>query len=158
MAMQILGLDIGGAHLKAAHSSGEARTVAFPLWKQPAQLPAECSSLCASMPTYERLAVTMTGELCDCFESLREGVVAILAAVRSVAGDTPVQVWRRPGEFVDLESARSAPHHVGAANWLALAKLIARRFAGERVLLIDTGSTTTDIVYLNRGQPEPLGL
>src|ERR1043165_1937510 len=123
MAMQILGLDIGGAHLKAAHSSGEARTVAFPLWKQPAQLPAELSSLCASMPTYERLAVTMTGRLCDCFERLREGGVAILAEVRSVAGDPPIQVSRGPVEFVDLEWASSAPPHVGAANWLALAKL-----------------------------------
>ena len=35
-----LGLDVGGANIKAAHTNGEARTVPFALWKRPEDLPA----------------------------------------------------------------------------------------------------------------------
>ena len=34
----IIGLDIGGANIKAAHSSGECCSQAFPLWKSPGKL------------------------------------------------------------------------------------------------------------------------
>ena len=69
MTTQVLGLDIGGANLKAAHSDGSARAIAFPLWKHPERLTAELATLCATMPPNDLLAVTMTGELCDCFET-----------------------------------------------------------------------------------------
>ena len=38
MAASVLGLDIGGANLKAAHSAGLARLMPFELWKYPAGL------------------------------------------------------------------------------------------------------------------------
>jgi probable H4MPT-linked C1 transfer pathway protein len=157
MTTQVLGLDIGGANLKAAHSNGTARTSAFPLWKHPERLSAELASLCAAMPAHDRVAVTMTGELCDCFETKREGVRAILNSVRAIAASTPLRVWSTNSHFLDVEVALDDPLCVASANWLALAHFVAQRFAEERVLLIDTGSTTTDIVYLNHGVPEPRG-
>lgn len=157
MTAQVLGLDIGGANLKAAHSNGTARSIPFPLWKHPERLSAELASLGAAMPPHDRFAITMTGELCDCFETKREGVRAILTSVRAMAGPTPIRVWCTPGRFLDFDDAMDQAYDVAAANWLALAHLIAQKFPEERVLLIDTGSTTTDIVYLNRGRPEPRG-
>jgi (4-(4-[2-(gamma-L-glutamylamino)ethyl]phenoxymethyl)furan-2-yl)methanamine synthase len=157
MTLQTLGLDIGGANLKAAHSNGVARTVSFALWKKPERLANELASLCAAMPAHDRLAVTMTGELCDCFETKRAGVHAILDSVAAVAGATPIRVWCTKGRFLSMDAARADPYAVAAANWLALAHFVAQRFADECVLLIDTGSTTTDIVYLNHGVPEPRG-
>ena len=153
----ILGLDIGGANLKAAHTAGVARTVAFPLWKQPERLAAELARLCSSMPPFDHLAVTMTGELCDCFESIPDGVQQILRRTRDAFGKTPIRVWTTEGRFLEPDEAVQTPRMVGAANWLALAQLVASRFASENVLLIDTGSTTTDIVYLKHGVPEPRG-
>lgn len=155
MTAQVLGLDIGGANLKAAHTNGAASTVAFPLWKQPDRLAGELTRLCATMPAYERLAITMTGELCDCFPSKREGVQAILRALPNV---TPIHIWSTHSRFVDFDESWRDPTRVAAANWLALAHWVARQHARERVLLIDAGSTTTDIVYLNCGKPEPRGL
>jgi (4-(4-[2-(gamma-L-glutamylamino)ethyl]phenoxymethyl)furan-2-yl)methanamine synthase len=155
MAIPILGLDIGGANLKAAHTSGVARTVPFALWKHPQGLAAELARLRAAMPAHELLAITMTGELCDCFPTRRAGVAAILQSAVAAAGHTPMQVWSTRGRFVSAAEAGADPLSVAAGNWLALAHWVARRFADERVLLIDTGSTTTDIVYLNRGVPEP---
>lgn len=157
MSRGVLGLDVGGANLKAAHAGGAARSVPFALWKNPAGLPDALRALIASMPPANRLAVTMTGELCDCFESKRQGVHAILAAVEAAAGATPVRVWRNDGRFVDLSEARRTPLQVASANWLALATFAGRFAPKGPALLIDIGSTTTDIVPLVDGKPVPQG-
>ena len=158
MTTPILGLDIGGANLKAAHSNGIAQTVSFPLWKHPERLAEELAGLIATMPPHDRLAVTMTGELCDCFDSKRDGVRKILQAAKHASSDMPIRVWTTWDRFLDFEEALEQPLRIAAANWLALAHHVARRFPHENVLLIDTGSTTTDIVFLKCGVPQPHGL
>ena len=60
----------------------------FALWRDPQGLAAALAALIDSAPAADRLAVTMTGELCDCFRTKAEGVRHILAAVRSVADGT----------------------------------------------------------------------
>jgi probable H4MPT-linked C1 transfer pathway protein len=153
----VLGLDIGGANLKAAHSDGRARSVPFALWKDPSRLPDVLRRLIAELPPADMLAVTMTGELCDCFPSKRQGVLAILDAVAAAAGPTPLRVWRNDGRFVDLAMARATPLQVAAANWLALATFAGRHAPKGPALLIDIGSTTTDIIPLLDGRPVPRG-
>lgn len=157
MATAVLGLDIGGANLKAAHSIGGAVLRPYALWKNPGGLSAALKQLIAELPSYDCLAVTMTGELCDCFESKRQGVAAILNALEPVADRGVIRVWRNDGVFVDLDGARSDPLRVAAANWLALATF-AGRFAPEGpALVLDIGSTTTDLVPLWDGRPVPRG-
>ncbi|HEY7328107.1 MAG TPA: hydantoinase/oxoprolinase family protein [Gemmataceae bacterium] len=155
--MDVLGLDIGGANLKAAHSSGRALSLPFALWKSSALLPAKLGRLFQDMPPFDALAVTMTGELCDCFESRRHGVLAILDAVTDASGQTPIHVWRNDGQFADVATAHETPLQVASANWLALATFAGRYAAKGPALLIDIGSTTTDIVPLFDGQPRPKG-
>jgi probable H4MPT-linked C1 transfer pathway protein len=157
MARSVLGLDVGGANLKAAHTNGSARSRPFALWKAPAALPDALRDLLRDWPPYEVLALTMTGELCDCFATKREGVRAILDAVRAVAGAAPVRVWRNDGRLVDLDTAGKDPLPVAAANWLALATFAGRQAPRGPALLIDIGSTTTDIVPLLDGRPVPRG-
>ena len=157
MARSVLGLDVGGANLKAAHTDGDARGAAFALWKDPAGLTAALAELVGDLPGSEVLAVTMTGELCDCFESKSQGVRAILDAVVAVADGRPIRVWDHDGLFVDLERARSEPLKVASANWLALATFVGRFAPDGNALLIDLGTTTTDVVPLVRGQPRPEG-
>ena len=154
----VLGLDIGGANLKAADSHGTARTVSFALWKDPGRLPNKLSELLALMPATDTLAVTMTGELCDCFASKHDGVLAILNSVEVSAPRKKVMVWTTRGRFVDLDQARQDTLQVAAANWLALAACAAKLTHGEPGLLIDIGSTTTDIIPLLAGVPQPRGL
>ncbi len=157
MQRRVLGLDVGGANLKAAHTNGAARSRPFALWKDPGGLAGALRDLIADMPAADLLAVTMTGELCDCFESKRQGVIAILDAVEEVAGRTPVRVFCNEGRFLDPEGARRAPLKPAAANWLALA-LFAGRFTPDgSAVLIDVGSTTTDIIPLEDGRPVPQG-
>ena len=155
--MEVLGLDVGGANLKAAHSTGVARLQPFPLWKQPTALPEALEGLIKQMPAHDLLAVTMTGELCDCYESKRQGVIAILDAVAAAASGRPIRVWRTDGRLVDLETARAAPLQTAAANWLALAAFAGRYAPNGSALVIDVGSTTTDIIPLSDGVPVPHG-
>jgi probable H4MPT-linked C1 transfer pathway protein len=155
--LPVLGLDVGGANLKAAHSAGPALSRPFPLWRRPGDLPAALRDLLRELPPAERLAVTMTGELCDCFESKRQGVAAILDAVEAAAGPVPVRVWTSDGAFVASRRARAEPLKTAAANWLALATFAGRFVRSGPALLLDIGSTTTDIIGLLDGRPVPQG-
>ena len=152
----VLGLDIGGANLKAATCDGRALSVPFALWREPRALPGQVRALVRRFPC-RRLAMTMTGELCDCFVSKRAGVHAILDSVVQAAPKTPIQVWSTRGQFVAVREARADPWRVAAANWHALATFAGRFVPDGAALLIDIGSTTTDIIPLWQGRPMPRG-
>jgi hypothetical protein len=154
---RVLGLDIGGANLKAAHTDGQAMIQALALWRQPERLTPLLRELIHALPTADLLAVTMTAELCDCFATKSAGVQAILQAVAETAGATPVQIWTIQGKFQSLADVRAKPLLAAAANWLALATFAGRFVADGPALLIDCGSTTTDIIPLISGMPTPLG-
>jgi len=156
--MRVLGLDIGGANLKAAHSWGAARLIPFALWKEPAALPDRLCQLVNGMPAWDTLAVTMTGELCDCFETKRAGVAAILDVVGRLADDSRIRVWTNQGRFVDVASARREALAVASANWRALAQFAMALAGPGPGLLLDVGSTTTDIVPWSNGQLQSRGL
>jgi probable H4MPT-linked C1 transfer pathway protein len=153
----VLGLDIGGANLKAAHSDGLARLMPFALWRNPDGLPDALRNLIRPLPRFDMLAVTMTGESCDCYETKRQGVVSILDAVLSVADQTPILVWTTSGSFTSLDEAKDQFIKTASANWLALATFAGRYVPAGSSLLIDIGSTTTDIVPLLDGKPTPRG-
>ncbi len=153
----LLGLDIGGANLKVAHSDGIALSRPFALWKQPDRLPEELAGLLAEMPRFDRLAVTMTGELCDCFATKRDGVQALLRGVEAVAAGVAVEVWRNDGRLVSLAAALDDPLPVAAANWLALAAFAGRYSPRGPALVFDVGSTTCDLIPLRDGVPVPVG-
>lgn len=158
MPPTILGLDIGGANLKAATADRRAISVPFPLWRHPDRLPAALGELVARFPDAAELAVTMTGELCDCYETKRQGVNAILDAVEQIAAGRRVRVWGTGGGFLDVATARANHLAVAAANWHALATFAGRfapRYGG---LLLDVGSTTTDVIPLDHGVPGTYGL
>lgn len=155
--MNVLGWDIGGANLKVSDGERLSREMAFPLWQRPADLAQALQQLAAEFPAADHWAVTMTGELADCFETKAEGVRAILAAVRSAAGDRPVSVWTTVGEFVSPEDACETPILAAAANWNALATWCGRSVPEGLALLVDIGSTTTDIIPLMNGFPDPQG-
>src|SRR5262249_58388006 len=63
----------------------------------------------------------------------------------------------RDGRRVALDTARKDPLPVAAATWLALATFAGRQAPRGPALLIDIGSTTTDIVPLLDGRPVPRG-
>jgi probable H4MPT-linked C1 transfer pathway protein len=152
-----LGLDIGGANIKAAHSGGGVRVVPFELWKRPEDLPDVVRDVAAALPTAERVAVTTTAELCDCFATKAEGIAAVMRAVLAVFPESSVRVWGTDERFHTVPEVLARPDLAAAANWLALATLAARLLPEGPGLLIDIGSTTTDLIPLRDGRPVPRG-
>jgi probable H4MPT-linked C1 transfer pathway protein len=155
--MRVVGLDIGGANLKAADVEGVALTRPFAVWKAPQNLAAEISRLLASFARPDAIALTMTAELADCYRTKREGVAAIINAVEQAAGPIPVHVWQTNGRFVTPNEARELSTLVAAANWHALATFVGRLAPTGPSLLIDIGTTTTDLIPLLDGVPTPVG-
>jgi (4-(4-[2-(gamma-L-glutamylamino)ethyl]phenoxymethyl)furan-2-yl)methanamine synthase len=158
MGKSILGLDIGGANLKAATPEGTAMSVPFPVWKHPERLRAELANLIDRFPNIDHLAITMTAELCDCYETKRIGVNRILDDVIAAARGKTISIWSTSGKFVDDSTARRDWMTVAAANWHALATFAARYTPDGNGLLIDMGSTTTDIIPIRAGRVATRGL
>lgn len=157
MTMPALGLDIGGANVKAATADGRAWNEPFALWKNPDGLAAVLNEILTRFPDAGELAVTMTGELCDCYATKREGVNRILDAVEAVAGDRPISVWGTDYEFHSVAAAREQWLTVAASNWHALATFAGRYAPTQGGFLLDIGSTTTDIIPLQQGVPHTTG-
>lgn len=130
----MIGVDVGGANLKVAGERG-AEVHYCPLWRG-----APLGDL-LSPHAGEEAAVVISGELADCFSSKAEGIAQIVAAVRSVL--PRARFYGTDGRFHDGPDASLA-----AANWLAAADWL--RAAHPGAVLIDIGSTTTDIVPLGR--------
>ncbi len=145
-----IGLDVGGANLKIAGPQGLAEQRSLAVWKQHRELSSHIGQLLSLAPSRLGIALTMTAELADCFASKRDGVLTVLDAVRDASPGSRLLVYSTSdgGTFVDEERARLQPTRIAAANWLALAHWAAARWRVSNGLMVDTGSTTTDIVRL----------
>ncbi|MEM6979595.1 MAG: hydantoinase/oxoprolinase family protein [Planctomycetota bacterium] len=169
---RIVGWDIGGANLKSFSrwgSSPEANAAmetVFPMWQRPTdladQLVNDASCLMSRRSRSQssdrsrepvEWAVTMTGELADCFEDRCAGIRHIVNHVTDAAdrlGVARVVFYGTDGRFVDADEARHHPEPLAAANWHALASAIAIHGCPNG-LLVDIGSTTTDVIPLVGG-------
>ena len=161
--MNVLGLDIGGANVKAASGDGHSVCRAFEIWKDPDRLPEILNDIATQLveqtgSEFDLLAITMTAELADCFQTKADGVDAVLRSVEQVANSIPIAVWQTGAEFVTADVARDIPLLVAAANWHGLATFVGRVVRQSAAVLIDIGSTTTDIIPLLNGVPIPHGL
>jgi probable H4MPT-linked C1 transfer pathway protein len=155
--MKWLALDIGGANLKAADGEGFAVSQPFPLWENPRQLTDALRALIALVPRADHVAVTMTGELADCFQTKGEGVLFILNALNVAADGRHTRAYLTNGKLVSLQIAMKQPLLAAASNWHALANFAGRYVPKGVGLLIDIGSTTCDLIPLVDGQPVTIG-
>jgi probable H4MPT-linked C1 transfer pathway protein len=151
----ILGWDVGGANVKAAfveEGASEAVVVErpFALWREPQGLPAVLTEVAGRLGGASAMAVTMTAELADCFATKREGVGCVLDAFAAAFPHVEAWVYGVDGRFRPAPAARRQPLRVAAANWMASATVVARSFPDA--LLIDVGSTTTDVIPILAGR------
>ena len=151
--MSWLALDIGGANVKAADGLGYAESFAFPLWREAERLAQELRTAIAQAPACDHLAVTMTGELADCFGTKSDGVSFILDSVTDAADGRHTRVYLSDGRLVTTTVAATQPLLVAAANWHVLARFAGRFTERAPALLVDVGSTTCDLIPLLNGQP-----
>lgn len=156
--MSVLGFDIGGANIKVATADGRTRSRPFPLWKQPERLSTTLADIVRDFADCESVAATMTGELADCYETRGQGVAHIAQALQDAVGRRPCLFWSTAGRFVAADELATDPLSVAAANWHAQATWLGQQLATGTALLIDIGTTTTDIIPIRDGRPVSLGL
>jgi len=158
--IESVGWDIGGVNVKGAamvrRPGGKrevrAATRAFEVWRAPGDLATVLGQVAGDlgMTAAAPLAVTMTAELSDAFRSKREGVLFVLGAVAEAFPDHRVHVLSVDGELIGLEAARRRPLDFAATNWVASALYLAAR--RRDCVLVDVGSTTTDIIPIRDGR------
>lgn len=156
---EIAGWDVGGAHVKAASvvwSAGgneEVRIVVrpFEIWREPDELPSVLAEVGDELGIQgvRAAAVTMTAELSDVFRTKRDGVRFVLNAMEQAFPHMPLHLLSVTGDFVPAQSARLRPLDFAATNWVASALFVAERHPD--CILIDVGSTTTDIIPIRGG-------
>src|SRR5215813_904294 len=160
--MSVLGWDIGGVNTKAARVVGgtvtAVRSRPYELQRDPQALAPLLRALAAELDASDadRHAVTMTAELSQMFRTKREGVSFVLDAVDAAFPSSEVRVFTVDGEFLTTSDARLDPLRVAAANWAATAQQVA---ASHRdVLLVDIGTTSTDLIPIVDGRVAAQGL
>jgi len=159
LTLLILALDVGGVNIKAAVIKiGEPHrllgfcTHYFPIWKVGKEklfdalnqvdktLGLDCDAV----------ALTMTAELSDAYHTKREGVEHIVYVVQKIYRGKPIYVLSTSGSFFDAETSIKAPLEVAGANWVATAWLAGTLL--NSCIMIDVGSTTTDIIPVLKGR------
>lgn len=148
----VIGWDIGGVHLKAARAEdGRVTKVAqyaSPLRSGTERLSQAFAEAKKDLGRADRHVATMTGELADIFSSRAEGVERLANIAARELGN--VSIYAGPAGNVGPQDAHKHFADIASANWHACATLIARKC--EHALLIDLGSTTTDIVPMSKGK------
>lgn len=133
----MIGIDVGGANLKVVDNAG-VHIHYCPLWEEsPITELLRQHVQSASDPA----AVVMSGELADCFGNKLQGISFIVDAVRKAFPGA--RFYGTDGRFYD-----HAVPQLAAANWLASADYLRTRHPDA--VLLDIGSTTADIIPLNR--------
>ncbi|MEJ2598088.1 MAG: hydantoinase/oxoprolinase family protein [Anaerolineales bacterium] len=156
----ILGWDIGGANIKAAWlpyasaAPGAIQTASrpFEIWHGVDRLQNVLKDLAAGVAREapQAMALTLTAELADVFGTKRQGVLFVLQSVTGAFPDCPCFVLSLSGEFVSVAQAQLAPLDFAASNWVATARYLSRQFPD--CVMVDVGSTTTDIIPILAGK------
>ena len=151
-----VGWDIGGAHVKAAEINGADEILTLiqqrcPLWKGIARLHDAVHIVNNALSgSVRRHVITMTGELVDLFDNRADGVKQIIDAMTALLARQEVLIYAGKSGF--LRPGLIEQRHfqdIASANWLASATLAAKKTANG--LLVDIGSTTTDLLVISNG-------
>lgn len=160
-ALAATGWDVGGVNTKVARVRDGAllshRSVPFEIQRAPHDLVPLLVRLARSVGSdaTDHHAVTMTAELSQFFETKRDGVRFVLAAFEHAFPGAHIHVFGTDCAFHDIARSRSEPLLVAASNWTATGALVASKWPDA--VLIDVGSTTTDIIPILDGEVVALG-
>ena len=157
----MIGWDIGGVNTKVARVENgallHARSHPYEIQQDPLALAPLLRSLAnaVGVSADDHHAVTMTAELSQMFRTKREGVAFVLAAMTKAFPSASLHVFTVNGRFLSPADALNEPLAVAASNWAATATIVA--LDHPNALLIDIGTTTTDIIPIVQGRLAALG-
>lgn len=163
--MKIAGFDIGGANTDVAvvdfDESGnivavETAFIYLPMWTKKDMLTDALNNILGSnRDKIEAVGVSMTAELVDAYKTKKEGVLDIAQKSEATFAKKVPMGFIGLNGVMDISELRKDPMNAAAANWIATAPLAAKIDAN--CILIDTGSTTTDIIPIKNGEECAMG-
>ena len=163
----VLGVDIGGANIKYSWTDfssedteqpsprDQSANTIFPMWKLHHELSRQLITDLARHQNENLIAcvITMTGELADCFFDRQQGVKHIVdhveVAFSKLRFPQPVY-YCTDGHFRTAAQRDGSEMLMAASNWHGLAQYVAQHHCQDG-LLIDVGSTTTDLIPIRGG-------
>ncbi len=155
--IDFVGWDIGGAHVKAVALAGEEIVSVVqkpcPLWLGLGHFHDTTRAILKELKLEPacRHAITMTGELADVFANRVEGVFSLLRAFCEHVPFENILVFAGPLGFLSVHQVQAKDvAAIASANWLATGLYAASRL--DQGLLIDIGSTTSDLLVLHPGE------
>jgi len=168
----ILGLDIGGANTKAALIQFEKDKITkafsyieyFPFWEKTLnQIPQMFKSLTSNLiqknniqlSEIDYIAITITAELSDAFQTKQEGIITILNALETAFEKEKMFFINNEGEYIGIDQARKEFLKIAAANWVSTALFLGKFL--PNCILIDAGSTTIDLIPIFNSIPVSKG-
>lgn len=162
----LFGWDVGGAHVKLARLERDAGgalrlrdAMQWPcaLWLGLDRLQQTIAAAQQRWPDLHQAehALTMSGEMVDLFPDRAAGVQAIVQTLGAALAGAPLHCWAGELTWLGAADAPAAWAAIASANWLASAELAARTVGDG--LLVDIGSTTTDLVPLRAGRAAARG-
>ncbi len=157
--MDVLGLDVGGANIKAVGLRlGKNREIKtsieyFPVWKRGKEnlsLAIQRTVKKLGWTNFDWVGLTMTAELSDVYFDKVEGVNHVLDCVCKIFPVEQIFVLDVDGNLLTVNKARKKPYKVASANWMATGWLVSKHL--KNCLVIDVGSTTTSIIPILNGK------
>src|SRR6478672_5835304 len=156
---RVVGWDLGGANVKLAGAEAgrvvQVAQIPCPIVAERSKFDAAVDAALALISPPALHAVTMTGELSDVFSDRAEGVAYLVDLMQRVAADRPLRVYAGRLGFLTPEDAKHRALEVASANWHATAAYVARHQPDG--LLVDVGTTTTDLIPIKGGAVAPRG-
>jgi len=161
--MKIAGFDIGGANTDLAiidfDHGGDIENIKadfryLPMWMKNDELGNYLLDLIGDEITQlDAVGVSMTAELVDAYKTKKEGVLDIVKKVEDTF-EIPVAYVGLSG-MMNAAQVNSDPLHVAAANWIATSQIAS--IMSRDCILVDVGSTTTDIIPIKNGSECAMG-
>ena len=151
-----VGWDIGGAHLKIAQVDLSGKVIfasqfATPLWRGIEILRHSLEQSRKLIPgTSVQHAVTTTAELVDIFPDRITGLKRLTECITAILDKNSIRFYSGKSGWISAENISDYATNIVSANWYATASFIARYI--DKGILLDIGSTTTDIVAFANGR------
>lgn len=146
-----LGLDIGGANLKATHTcldygriTSKTLTRYFPIWIRGKEALPHALLKLKPKNSVKAVGATVTAELSDVYATKREGIHHVLDSLSKVWKRNLVYMLGVDAKLHPRQAMHRNPIIAAAANWAATGWLASRIF--EDCIVIDVGTTTTSII------------
>ncbi len=150
MNIQYLGLDIGGAHVKAVGLNNEKKIVLVEyfkcyFWNKAKEFLNVVSQINKYINKKTLIGITMTAELCDTFENRKQGFRILSNYCKYLKNDF---FFYSSGNRPFIKNAKY--NDVISMNWHAIGRYVVNHVSN--CIIVDFGSTTTDFICIKNDE------